>query len=304
MGLRNTSLLISGLILLATSVNAKVKGSIAVAGPQGPQGIQGITGEKGDKGDQGIQGPQGSQGAQGLTGAKGAQGTQGPKGDKGDKGDPGIQGPQGEPGPVAIDGGVLNPIHIPGTGYPVNTASENLDSNWYCDDTLPLQGIANDGCPHEPFYIGGNYSADIDGATFFIVGGNLNFKPRISLITGAKIKGHKVTFVFESYTEIVDTDRARVLKKYGKEDLAKGLTGANIFLAESDDKTDNEIKVYEDNPYNLAIDSFDIGDTLELVYDGYGWYELSRSKTQSSTKSDEIEMDWDPQDMHGEDPIE
>lgn len=256
MGFRNTSLLISGLILLATSVNAKVKGSIAVVGPQGPQGIQGITGEKGD---QGIQGPQGSQGAQGLTGAKGAQGTQGPKGDKGDKGDPGIQGPQGEPGPVAIDGGVI---------YPENNI------------------------------------VDIDGATFFIVSGNLNFKPRISLITGAKIKGHKVTFVFESYTEIVDTDRARVLKKYGKEDLAKGLTGANIFLAESDDKTENEIKVYEDNPYNLAIDSFDIGDTLELVYDGYGWYELSRSKTQSSTKSDEIEMDWDPQDMHGEDPIE
>lgn len=251
MKIKNISLVVSILVLLATSVSAK-KANVAI-GPQGPQGIQGIQGEKGAQGEQGPAGKQGPQGSVGAQGERGLQGIQGPqglqglvgakgdKGDKGDKGEQGLQGVQGltgeqgpqgeqgiqgEAGATAIDGGVITP-------------EKNV--------------------------------VDIAGATFFIVGDSESkFISQISLINGAKIKGHKVTFVFEATTEIVDTDKAQVLEKYGKDALAEGLAEANIFLAEP--ATVIEKKSPE-------IDTFNAGDTLELVYDGFGWYELSRSTT-------------------------
>ncbi len=255
MKIKNISLVVSVLVLLASSVSAK-KANVAVAGPQGEQGIQGIQGEKGAQGEQGpagkpgatgpagaqgergiqgLTGAQGERGLQGIQGAKGdkgdkgeqgLQGIQGLKGDQGEKGEQGIQGLQGEAGATAIDGGVI--------------------------DTEKT-------------------SIDIEGATFFIVGNaESKFIGQISLINGVKIKGHKLTFVFESTTEIVDTDKAQVLEKYGKDALAEGLTEANIFLAEPATVVEKKDSV---------IDTFNAGDTLELVYDGYGWYELSRSNT-------------------------
>ena len=248
---------------------AGIQGPQGEQGPQGAQGKTGAQGKAGAKGLQGIQGPVGPQGPQGIAGVQGLKGDAGEKGETGATGDKGLQGEQGlqgekgdqgEVGPIAIYGGVLNTEALPISGY--------------SDDKLEYSEVESTIKASE------DGSIDIGGSTFFIAkDSDENSINEIRVIAGASAAGHRVTMVFETKTTIVDTDRKALIEAFGRDGLEQSLAEGNVFLAEQK-QTVAKIKG-KDNAegLNLASDTFNVGDTLELVYDGSGWYELGRTST-------------------------
>lgn len=180
-------------------------------------------------------------------------GLTGPQGPQGEQGEQGPRGPSGNQGPVGPQGA---------TG-PVAVSGGILDTN-----ALPDSDIS----APVPTLVVSSVTGDVDlqGATFFIAqDSNTSTTNRIISLSGATTAGHKVSIVFQAKVDVADANPFTTRIK-----PSSPITGSNIYLQDQLLGRSN-------------LQTFNAGDTLDLIHDGTNWYELSRSTTtlsQVSTK--------------------
>lgn len=174
----------------------------------------------------------------------------------------GLTGPQGPQGPQGVAGptGPQGPAGSPGSQGPVGPQGPIAVTGGVLDaDLLPVNAplptlvtATADG------------NVNIDGATFFAIeDSNTSTVNQLVSLSGAVATGHKVTIVFKARVDIYDASPFSIK---GRPSLP---SGSNINLV---DKLLGK----------TTVESFGIGDTLNLVFDGTNWYELSRSTTTLS----------------------
>lgn len=176
----------------------------------------------------------------------------------------GITGPQGPQGPQGVAGptGPQGPAGSPGTQGPQGIAGPIAVTGGVLDaDALPLTC----GCGAPTLVTASpDGNVNIDGSTFFAIqDSNTSTVNQLVSLSGAVAIGHKVTIVFKARVDVID---ASPFSLKGTPSLP---TGSNIYLA---DKLLGK----------TTVQTFNTGDTLNLVFDGTNWYELSRSTTTLS----------------------
>lgn len=174
----------------------------------------------------------------------------------------GIAGPQGPQGPQGVAGptGPQGPAGAPGSQGPVGPQGPIAVTGGVLDaDLLPINAPLPTLVTASP-----DGDANIAGATFFIVeDSNSSTVNQLASLSGAIATGHKLTIVFKARLDLIDAN------PFSLKARPSIPTNSNIYLV---DKLLGK----------TSVQSFGIGDTLDLIYDGTYWYELSRSTTSLS----------------------